>query len=363
MPCSKFLFLVFFLLLLVFSGCRNSNNTKKDLDIHAEESFPQSVEVIVIERANFHQQIISNGLLTSHRKAGLRFQTSGIIRDVNVNNGKLVKKGEILAVLDNKEHRISLEQASEQIVAAELELQNLLLSSGGKADDSSSISEELYNNLKIQSGYSQAVNNYKKAKLEYENTFLKAPFSGVVADLNFQNFNYITSSDVFCVLLDNSSFTVDFQIIESEVGRVRKGQDVVVFPYFSDNYELSGTITEINPTVDRNGLIKINATLNEKADVSSFLFDGMKVKVIITNSIPGQLIIPKEAVVLRSGKNVVFTYENGLSKWNYVNIEHENSTHYGISGIYPGDTVIVEGNLNLATDARVSIKDKRKDSR
>jgi hypothetical protein len=54
---------------------------------------------------------------------------------------------------------------------------------------------------------------------------------------------------------------------------------------------------------------------------------------------------------------VVFAYENGLAKWNYVSITHENETSVVISeGLKAGALVIIEGNLNLGHDAKVEIK-------
>ena len=53
-------------------------------------------------------------------------------------------------------------------------------------------------------------------------------------------------------------------------------------------------------------------------------------------------------------REVVFTYNNQLAKWNYVTIAYENSNTYAISeGIKTGDSVIFKGNLNLAHDAKV----------
>ena len=112
--------------------------------------------------------------------------------------------------------------------------------------------------------------------------------------------------------------------------------------------------------VGENGLVQVKAIAHpQQAKILEKLFDGMNVKIIIENQIPNQLIIPKQAVVLRSNKQVVFTYESGLAKWNYVKTAYENSTAYAIKeGLKENDTIIVQGNLNLAHDARVVIEEK-----
>jgi len=84
----------------------------------------------------------------------------------------------------------------------------------------------------------------------------------------------------------------------------------------------------------------------------------MNIKVVIEDMKPDQLFVPKSAIVLHSGKKVVFTCEGGLAKWNYVETGVENSGSYIITkGLNPGDTVITQGGLNLAHEAKVVISD------
>jgi membrane fusion protein, multidrug efflux system len=76
------------------------------------------------------------------------------------------------------------------------------------------------------------------------------------------------------------------------------------------------------------------------------------------------LVVPKEAVVERSGRKVVFCYEAesdtlGLAKWHYVTVLHENQQQLAIGeGLKAGEKVIVEGNMNLGHDARIRLKSK-----
>ena len=69
-----------------------------------------------------------------------------------------------------------------------------------------------------------------------------------------------------------------------------------------------------------------------------------------------KLIVPKSAVVLRSGRQVVFTLEKGKALWNYVQTGLENMELYTIEdGLKEGDTVITTGNLNLAHETPVNV--------
>ncbi|MDE6378363.1 MAG: efflux RND transporter periplasmic adaptor subunit, partial [Duncaniella sp.] len=68
------------------------------------------------------------------------------------------------------------------------------------------------------------------------------------------------------------------------------------------------------------------------------------------------LVIPKSALVLRSGRQVVFTLDGDKAMWNYVTTGLENLNHYTVTdGLAPGMKVIVTGNLNLAHEAPVKV--------
>ena len=82
----------------------------------------------------------------------------------------------------------------------------------------------------------------------------------------------------------------------------------------------------------------------------------MNVKVLLQRTLDKQLAIPKTALVLRTNRQVVFTLNNGKAYWNYVSTGLENSTSFVITeGLQEGDTIIYDGNINLAHDTPVEV--------
>jgi hypothetical protein len=87
------------------------------------------------------------------------------------------------------------------------------------------------------------------------------------------------------------------------------------------------------------------------------------VKVKIETAVPGQLVVPKSAVVQRQNQEVLFKYTNGIAFWTYVKTGYENSTSYTVTAhpdkggtLMAGDTVIISGNLNLAHESEVTFE-------
>ncbi len=355
-----------FLCLVVMTSCgRTSNSAKNTSPPKQTRIFSQKVQVHQVRTENFPLQIVSNGILHAEKKAVLQFRASGIIKSINIQNGVKVKTGQLLATLENQAKKMALQRADNRIEAAKIEFNSLLLGFSSGKKDTSELSPGLLQSLKIQSGLKAAQLNKKQARLALENTYLYAPFSGIIAGLDRQQFDFISSGDIFCKLLDNRHFNVTFSVTEAEIASVYKGEKVLVEPFAYETLQYEGYISQINPVVNDNGLIEISASISpedyktnkkNKANRSFPLMDGMHVKVFIEDNVPDQLVIPKQAVVLRDNKKVVFTYVNGLAKWHYIKTGFENSTSYTvIKGLHSGDTIITEGNLNLANNATVEI--------
>ena len=94
------------------------------------------------------------------------------------------------------------------------------------------------------------------------------------------------------------------------------------------------------------------------------LIDGMNVKVVVERMIPGQLVVPRSAVVIRDNLDVLFTYTpDGRAHWTYVKILYSNGDSHVVTAntdrnatLSEGDQVIVSGNLNLADNSEVTLK-------
>lgn len=143
---------------------------------------------------------------------------------------------------------------------------------------------------------------------------------------------------------------VTFPVIESEFAFLRKGMPVNIIPFINDSTIISGTITQINPQVDETGMISVKAEFRNNGQ----LIDGMNVRVIIRKPVPDRLVVPKEALAIRQGKDVIFVRQDSLAIWKYVTVEFENSNSISVKeGLEPGDLVIISGNVNLAHETTV----------
>ncbi len=197
--------------------------------------------------------------------------------------------------------------------------------------------------------------NYK-AKFEYDNCCLYAPFSGKVIMKDILPGAYLSNGTPVGTLYDDSKIIVDFEVLESEISHIKLSQSIAIIPFAYSNDTVYGKVTAILPSVDANGLIKVKGEIKNPG----YLIDGMNAKVIIKSSTNESLVVPRSAIVLRQGYEVLFRVINGKAYWTYVNIVSENSSSFAVvpnkekqADLNEGDTIIISNNLNLAHDTEV----------
>lgn len=321
------------------------------------------VSIMALKSQVFTHELVSNGKVAARQQADLRFESNEIVTNIYVKNGDRVRKGEKLAELDKFRLNNKMAQSADAFERAKLELKDVLIGQGYTIDDIEKVPEDIMKLAKVKSGYDQSRTQYELAKREAEHAVLVAPFDGIIANLFTKPYNLVNSSEAFCTIIDAQGMEVDFTVLESELPLLQTGDRVTVTPYADATTKYQGNVSEINPLVDASGMVKVKARVGGKGK----LFSGMNVRVSVRRSLGRQLVIPKTAVVLRSGRQVVFTYKNGKALWNYVQTGLENADSCVVSnkadagvtdGLLEGDVVIVTGNVNLAHEAPVIVNEK-----
>ena len=311
------------------------------------------MECKVLQRGSFAEEILSNGILASVRKVNIKWEASDIITHIYVKNGDQVVKGQLLAELSHERPKMALQQSQDSKERAYLDMQDFYIGQGYKLSDTVDIPLNLREIASIKSGYHQAELTCKAAQQAMESTYLRAPFSGTIANMTAKVHNMVSTGEMFCLLLDNSSMEVFFPLMEKELSSLHIGDKVAVSLYSENSPPLYGKISTVNPIIGEDGLATVTALIQ---NVPNNWLDGMKARVSIQRENLDEYVIPKSAVVIRDGKRVVFTVKNGRAYWNYVNLGKENSRFFTVlDGLQTGDSVIVQGNTHLAHLSPVTI--------
>lgn len=318
------------------------------------------VTVDTLQRRDFQRELISNGRLIASRRSTLSFPVAGVIAAIDAKNGIRVAQGSRIALLDTTEYALQAYKAQLALDKARLSFFDVLVGQGYPLGDTVTPPAEVVQLARIRSGYADATASLRSALRSLEQCSLRAPFAGKVADVGQQV--YEKSKGEFCTLLDDNRFNVRFTVLEFEYGLLRPGMEVAVSPFADLRKEVRGHILAVNPSIDEHGQVQVDA---EVANDGS-LADGMNVRVAVRQRVPGLLVVPKNAVVIRDNLEVLFRYKDGKAQWTYVHTSLANSREYVVEAntdrgaeLNPGDLVIVTGNLNLADGSEVTLGDNR----
>lgn len=338
---------------LAFTACTNAKSEEK---AYAKIESHQEIVKVKTKKSrldNFKLELVCNGKAVASKKANLAFVISDIVKNVKVRNGDRVRKGDLLASLDTYKSRQLLRNADLTLRKSKLELENELISNGYKFKDTAKVSKKIFDIMKLRSGYTAATDTYNKALHDFKNTNIYAPFSGLIADMDVKECNPSSDYKKFCLLLDDTKMEIVFDVLETEIAYLKKGMKVEACPFADQSICRFGKITEINPKIDENGMVKLKALIDNKG---SRLVDGMNISLKVKREIENSLIIPKSAVLARQGKKIVFVYKDGEAIWKYITTGFENSTEVSVTkGLEVGEEIIYENNLGLAHQTKVEL--------
>ncbi len=339
---------------IFFQNCNNGTQ-EQTVNNHTRDEKDRRVlvEVSKVGFGDFSEELLSDGKIIANEKVALSFQSSGKLVQLSVKNGDRVVKGQVIGRLDPTELKMQLVRANENMDKAMIELDDRLIDYGYRLRDSSGIPNGIMKMAKIRSGFLNA--RYELANIKYslQRSVLIAPFTGRIANLAINPNGTIDAYQKLCDLFNDSMMSVEFSVLETELGIVHVGNKIDVVAY-GNELLYRGNVSEINPVIDNSGFIRVKAILQ---NTDGSLIDGMATKIIVKKTSSNTLFIPKEAIVQRQNRSVVFTCVNGRAVWNYVKRGKENTRYVSIeSGLKPGDQVIVGNNLKLADNTAVKVQ-------
>jgi multidrug efflux system membrane fusion protein len=362
-----------FLSLFALSGCANKQALQAASPSAVSNAGRPAAPVVVsmVEQRNVPVQITAIGNVEAYQTVQIRSQVNGQIETIHFKEGQDVRQGQLLYSLDKRPFQAALEQAQGNLKRDEAQAANANLQAARYTDleNQGVISHEQADLQRTQASSNsaavyadQAAVDAAKVQLQY--TDIYAPIDARAGALMMNVGNLVKANDTpFLVQLNQiAPIYVTFTIPEARLSDVRqfvaaKRLKVIAYPKGQNSNSAEGLLTFIDNGVDpQTATIKLKATFQNK---DRRLWPGEFVNVVLNlSTLNNAITVPTKAV--QSGQQGEYVYvvsKDGTATPHQVTTvgTYQNLTIVR-SGLNPGDTVIVDGQLRVAPNGKVVVQ-------
>ena len=321
----------------------------------------------------------ASGYVVARRRATVSSKVTGKVLEAFVEEGKAVKKGQVLARLDDSQIRASLAVAQAQLIAsqrgaaedearlkqAELNLDRRarLIKEGvvGKAevDDAQGDVDSLKARIAVAHQQVQVAEaQVASRQTDLTDMIVRAPFDGIVISKDAQPGEMISPVSAgggftrtgICTIVDMSSLEVEVDVSETYINRVHGGQKIEAILDAYPDWKIAAHVITTIPSADRQkATVKVRIGFDQ---LDPRIVPDMGVKVSLVReaepasagaSAAPRTVVPKAAIRKVDGRTVVFVVKEDRVERRAISAGNENGDQVEVlSGISAGERVVLE---------------------
>lgn len=347
-----------------------------------------------VKRGDIENYIAATGTLEPKQYVEVGAQVSGQLKKIYVEEGEIVKAGQLLMEIDatvfetkvqNAEASLEGNRAQLQQLQAELELASLRAKRNKNLHEKNAVSEdtlfESMANEKILRAKIRAMEAQikadtaslagDKATLGYAKIF--APISGTVVSISVregQTLNANQNAPLLLKIADLRILTLRAEVSEADVNRLSSGMTVYFKTFGGGDRRWYSTVRQVLPTPSIINDVVLYQALIDIDNQDSQLMDAMTTQVFFVRaSAEDALIVPLGAVrttdnnKLIDGKKISEVVRKKGDKLETVTIETgvQNRTHVQVlSGLAENDTVVIGDQTRNANKANSLVGSQRR---
>ncbi len=314
----------------------------------AEQSRPPSpVRIDEVVRQPFAVVIEALGTAKANESVSLTALNSGIVSQIEFDDGELVQKGQMLLQLNAREEQAKVHELEVNLQEARRQLYRLT-----NLAKENATSQQLLDEQKARVNVLEA--QLEVAEAQLAELTVKAPFAGRLGIRQVSVGALVRPADVITTLDDLHLIKVDFSIAESHLPSIAVNQMISASSVAYPDKIFKGKISTIDTRVDPvTRAIQVRALIeNPKLE----LYPGMLLQLHIQKAMLDALVIPEKALIPVEDKQFVFVVEDGKAIRKEVKVgRRKPGIAQILEGIDAGDKVVVEGGLRLQPGAVVNV--------
>lgn len=339
---SKLLLLV----LPLFVSCKEGSRKKETVKT------PISVEVVYVDEIQNALEDNYVGEVVASESVMISARHIGTMESINVRQGSVVKKGDILGHIDSKNTKSSYEISQATLRQAEdgYERVKKVHATGTVAD---------IKLIEIETAVAKARAMAAASAESLEECNVKAPFAGTISNVFIEKGVDVSLGTPLFKLVDISTIEVKIYVPESEIGGIKLGKKArVEIPALN--------LTNVEAQVSSKGVVATTLShtyeclLKITAPVKD-LMPGMVCKVFMSDdNAQLSMVIPASAIETGTNGRYVWVVKDGVvAKQNVTIGGYKGKGVVVSSGLQVGDAVIVEGAAKVSTGMEVKINNSK----
>lgn len=351
----KIKYILLFLIIFIFTACKK--------DVEEEIIRPVKIqEINSIQDGSFNIDFPAQ--ISPTQKTILAFKYAGKIKSINFESGDFVKKGQVIATIDDSDYKVNLEAFSKKYEAANAVVQNAeaQFSRAEKLYKGGAMPKKDYDNAVMQKNV--AISTLKEASAGLENarntlndTKIIAPYDGYIDKKIVEVGTVIPEGGPVISFISNEITDISVNASLKDLENIKNASNIIFKDNLSEKvYSLKIKSIAQNPD-SINLTYPVTFTFSNLGKDEKFLSGQTgTVTISIKNNGNQEILIPLDALFEDNGSNV-YLFKNGIAVKTAVEIGELRETDKIsiVKGLKSGDKVIVAGVSKLADGEKVRL--------
>ena len=314
------------------------------------------------------------GTVTTMASVAIKPRVDSEIVAVKFEDGARVKQGDVLFVLDGRSIEAEIKRVEAVIAGAEAQFEQAQRDVARYTElvQKNATTQVTLNNSQTQLNVSRALAESNKAtlqglKVQLGYTTIRAPISGRMSMATVKVGNIVRQADLAPLATINqvAPIYVSFAVPQRSLPDVRAALAAetatleAVIP--GSNARATGQVTMIENAVDAaTGMVTVRATMPNEDEL---LWPGTLVNTALTLRNDARVSVPTAALQISQEGQFVFVVKDNAATKRLVKVERTVDGIAAIeSGLEDGETVVIDGQLQLQNGTKVSIRGGRAES-
>jgi RND family efflux transporter MFP subunit len=320
----------------------------------------RNIPVLAVQQANVPDLLEVVGTVRAAQTSDAASQMMGNIVEIRAHEGDHVRRGQVLAVIDDAQPRAAVDRATaadlaaqQQLVGADsdLALAESTLKRYQTLFEKKSVSPQEFDEVKARqqaalarrdmakAGQAQAQAALSQARTSLDYTRIRAPFDGVVTEKKTDSGTLASPGMPIFTVEDVRRYRLEAPVNESDLRYVRTGEQASVAIDALDNARLNGRVVQIVPAADsasRTFLVKIELPADTR------LRSGLFGRAQFSRGERQTLLIPRSAVVERGQLQGIYVLDqNKVANLRYITLGKPSGADVEVlAGLQDGEWLV-----------------------